>query len=163
MLSPFGTQLDELFMRKALQQARLACKHDEVPVGAVVVNKDGVIIGRGYNKVERTNSQSAHAEMVALKRAGARLGDWRLLDCWLYVTLEPCAMCYHAAVLSRCAGIIFGATSPLFGYQGVDKQSPFQLYKENVIVMRAGLCASESEQLLKSFFRAKRLKKKEES
>lgn len=162
MASFFGAYLDELFMRKALQQARMAFKHDEVPVGAVVVNKDGVIIGRGYNKVERTNSQSAHAEVIALKKAGACLGDWRLLDCWLYVTLEPCAMCYHAASLSRCAGIVFATPSPLFGYQGVDKQVPFQLYKENVIIMEPGLCTEESKKLLKSFFRAKRIKKKEE-
>ena len=162
MASPFGKDLDETFMRKALVQAWYAFKRDEVPVGAVVVDSHGVIIGRGYNQVERFHTQAAHAEMIALKKAGAFLGDWRLLGCWLYVTLEPCAMCYYAAVLSRCAGIIFGASSPLFGYQGVDNEGPLQLYKENVIVMQSDICAQESERLLKSFFRVKRTKKRDE-
>lgn len=163
MKSPFGSIQDKIFMHKALKQAEHAFSNDEVPVGAVIVNSQGKIIGRGYNQVERRHTQLAHAELIALHQATKKLDDWRLLECWLYVTLEPCAMCMAAIRLSRCAGVVYGADSPQFGYQLVDKGSTFKLYKENVVEVVAGVCAEESGQVLRSFFKVQRAKKKEES
>ena len=163
MSSSFGPEKDHYFMAQALKQAGLALKYAEVPVGAVVVSPEGRIIGRGYNQTERRASQSFHAEMVAITKAGRALGDWRLNGCWIYVTLEPCAMCMNLIRLSRCAGVIYGASSPLFGYQCVDKGSPFSVYNEDVIKIVAGVSQEEAAALLKGFFRLRRIKKKEES
>lgn len=163
MKSPFGSVQDHFFMGKALQQAQRAFKNDEVPVGAIIVNSHGAIIGRGYNQVEKKHSQLAHAELIALQKASKKLDDWRLIGCWIYVTLEPCTMCMAAIRLSRCAGVVYGANSPQFGYQLVDKGSPFKLYKENVVEIVKGVGAHQSAKLLKGFFRVKRTKKKEES
>jgi tRNA(adenine34) deaminase len=161
MLSPFGQDKDRFFMTKAFRQAELALKYDEVPVGAVVVSPEGHIIGRGYNQTEKKSSQAFHAEMLAITKAGISLHDWRLCDCWVYVTLEPCAMCMNLIRLSRCAGVVYGATSPLFGYQVVDKDSCFPVYKENVVkIIQADLYIDKSAALLKSFFRVRRLKRK---
>ena len=121
MKSQFGSTQDQLFMNDALKQAGRAFKKGEVPVGAIVVDSRGVVIGRGYNLVERRHSQLAHAELIALQKAAKKLGDWRLLGCWIYVTLEPCVMCMAAIRLSRCEGVVYGADSPQFGYQLVDK------------------------------------------
>jgi len=160
--SPFGLERDIFFMKHALRQARLAYAHNEVPVGALVVDAQGVILGRGYNQTERRSCQAFHAEMCAIAKAGKKLGDWRLNGCWVYVSLEPCAMCMHLIQLSRCAGVVFGATSPLFGYQVIDKASNFSVYNEDVINVVAGVCEQEAAALLKCFFKGKRLKKKEE-
>jgi tRNA(adenine34) deaminase len=163
MFSPYGQDKDQFFMAQALKQARLALKYNEVPVGAVIVSPEGEIIGRGYNQTEKRSSQAFHAEMLAVASAGRHIGDWRLCDCWIYVTLEPCSMCMSLIRLSRCAGLVYGAASPLFGYQVVDKDGSFSVYKENVVESVAGLYAEESAALLKGFFRARRIKKKEES
>jgi tRNA(adenine34) deaminase len=160
--SPFGLEQDIFFMKQALKQARLACNHGEVPVGALVVDEQGAILGRGYNQTEKKSCQAFHAEVCAIAKAGKRLGDWRLNGCWVYVTLEPCAMCMHLIRLSRCAGVVYGATSPLFGYQVVDKDGKFSVYNEDVIKVVAGVCQQESATLLKCFFKGRRLKKKEE-
>ncbi len=149
---------DHLFyMKKALQQAHKAFAANEVPIGAIIVDKQGNIIGRGYNKVEKLNSQSAHAEVLAINNAGKKLEDWRLLGCWMYVTLEPCAMCLHLILLSRMEGIVFGASSPLFGYH-LDKVGTLSIYKNSrlplEVVSRVG--EQESAQLLKQFFKKKR-------
>lgn len=143
-------------MKQALMQAKKAARADEVPVGALVVNKEGAILARGYNKVEKTNTQLAHAEMRALATAGRKQGDWRLDDCWLYVTLEPCAMCMGLAVLSRCAGIVYAAPSPLFGYRLVDNEQASSLYKKDTIRVVSGVSEQESTDMLKAFFRLKR-------
>lgn len=163
MPSPYGQDKDVFFMGQALKQARLALKYKEVPVGAVVVDSNGEIIGRGYNQTEKRSSQAFHAEALAIAGAGRCLGDWRLSGCWVYVTLEPCSMCMNLVKLSRCAGLVYGTPSPLFGYQVVDKNSCFSVYKENVIEIVAGLYAEESAALLKGFFRVRRIEKKEES
>lgn len=145
-------------MRYALEQARCAWDENEVPIGAVVVNQQGEIIGRGYNQVEQKNSQAAHAEIIALSAAGKAMNGWRLNGCWLFVTLEPCFMCMGLAKLSRLAGVVFGAKSPLFGYQ-LDNDVSFQLYKNGAINIVGGICAEESAYLLKCFFQAKREKR----
>lgn len=103
-------------MKAAISEALKALAKEEVPIGAVIVNKDGHIIARAHNLTEHKHTQAAHAEMLAIEKAGKKIGDWRLEGCWLYVTLEPCAMCYNLAVLSRLDGIVYGAESPLFGY-----------------------------------------------
>lgn len=157
MSTPFGHQKDLFFMQKAYAQARRAFAQDEVPVGAVVVDAQGTIIGRGFNQTEKRSTQLAHAECMAIARAGKKMGDWRLVDCWVYVTLEPCAMCMHLIQLSRCAGVVYGAHSPKFGYQ-LDNRYRFQIYKENVVQIEAGLQAIEAADLLKLFFKHKRRK-----
>src|SRR6201993_2237561 len=99
--------LDEQFMREALRQARKAFTAEEVPVGAVVV-RGGQILGRAYNQVEMLKDATAHAEMLALTQAEAAVGDWRLTDCDLYVTKEPCIMCAGAVVHARVRRVVFG-------------------------------------------------------
>src|SRR5437868_14624783 len=108
---------DEYFMREALRQALKAGKADEVPVGAVIV-RAGKIIARAYNQVELLKDATAHAEMLALTQAEAAVGDWRLTDCDLYVTKEPCAMCAGALVHTRIRRVIFGCADPAAGAAG---------------------------------------------
>ena len=152
--SPFGVDRDTYFMKQALKQAHKAYDADEVPVGAVVVDADGRIIARGYNQVEKRCTQRAHAENIALEKAGKKVGNWRLHGCWLYVTLEPCVMCMEFIRLSRLEGVVFGAHSPLFGYQ-LDKEVSDRLYKRAVSVIE-NICAQESIKLLQRFFKQKR-------
>ena len=104
-------------MREALAEAALTAAHDDVPIGAVVVHA-GRIIGRGHNERERLNDPTAHAEVLALREAAATLGSWRVLDSTLYVTLEPCAMCAGAIVLSRIPRVVYGTTDPKAGAAG---------------------------------------------
>src|SRR5436189_5739432 len=108
---------DEHFMREALRQAAKAYEADEVPVGAVIV-RAGKIIARAYNQVELLKDATAHAEMLALTQAEAAVGDWRLIDCDLYVTKEPCAMCAGALVHTRIRRVIFGCADPVAGAAG---------------------------------------------
>ena len=114
MIDPLG---DETFMHEALRQAQKARAADEVPVGAVVV-RAGKIIARAYNQVEMLKDATAHAEMLALTQAEAAVGDWRLTDCDLYVTKEPCAMCAGALVHVRVHRVIFGCADPRAGAAG---------------------------------------------
>src|ERR687891_2731792 len=108
---------DEHFMREALRQAQKAYEADEVPVGAVVA-REGKIIARAYNQVELLKDATAHAEMLALTQAEAAVSDWRLMDCDLYVTKEPCAMCAGAIVHVRIRRVIFGCPDPRSGAAG---------------------------------------------
>ena len=144
------------FMQQALKMAKKAFDLNEVPVGCVIVHK-GKIVARACNEVERKDTQCAHAELTALQKAGKKLGDWRLLECELYVTLEPCAMCMHAILLHRLAAVIYGAPSPVFGYQ-LDKQGFDPLYKYDALRIVSGIMQEESAQLLKQFFTSKRHK-----
>lgn len=153
--SSFGLKQDQLYMQRALTQARKAYDNNEVPVGAIVVSGDGDIVGQGYNCVERYKTQCAHAEVRAIQQATRRLGDWRLDGHWLYVTLEPCAMCIGLIALSRIEGVVFGAASPLFGYR-LDRGSEVPLYKKDTIKIVEGVCADSSAEVLKHFFKQKR-------
>lgn len=151
------TKLDHIsFMKKALSQAQKAFTRDEVPVGAVVVDAEGKILARAFNQVETKKTQAAHAEFHALIKAGKKQGDWRLNGCWLYVTLEPCAMCMNFVILSRLAGVVYGASSPIFGYHIVDNQIGSWLYKKDAPVIIGGIKSEESIILLKQFFKNKR-------
>jgi len=108
---------DAYFMGEALRQARRAYRAEEVPVGSVIV-REGVIIARAFNQVETLNDATAHAEMLAITQAESVMGDWRLTDCDLYVTKEPCPMCAGAIVLARLRRVIFGCPDPKAGGAG---------------------------------------------
>jgi len=109
-----GVGDDDRFMALALEEARTAIDHDDVPIGAVVVH-EGVVVGKGHNARERDQDPTAHAELIALREAATTLGRWRLTGCALYVTLEPCAMCAGAAVLARLDLVVFAASDPKAG------------------------------------------------
>src|ERR1039457_4516625 len=108
---------DDYFMREALRRAARAMEADEVPIGAVIV-REGRIIARAFNQVETLKDATAHAEMLALTQAENAVGDWRLTDCTLYVTKEPCQMCAGAVVHTRLARVVFGASDPKGGAAG---------------------------------------------
>jgi tRNA(adenine34) deaminase len=149
------TARDERFMREALAFAREAGAAGEVPVGAVVVCGDE-IVGRGYNRPITSHDPTAHAEIVALRDAANRLGNYRLPDCELFVTLEPCAMCTGAMFHARIARVVFGASDPKTGVAG----SVLDLYAEPRLNHHAkivgGVLAAECSELLSSFFAARR-------
>jgi tRNA(adenine34) deaminase len=153
--------IHQFFMKKALAQAYCAFERDEVPVGAIIVDAHGRVIARASNNVEKGNSQTEHAELRALAKAGKKIGDWRLEGCWLYVTLEPCGMCMNALILARVAGIVFGASSPLFGYQKIDKGDASWVYKKDALVIIGGTYKEKSIELLQKFFKKKRKKRSE--
>ena len=142
-------------MREAVQEARAAVAHDDVPIGAVVV-LDGSIIGRGHNERELREDPTAHAEVLALREAAAALGSWRVLDATLYVTLEPCTMCAGAIVLSRVPRVVYGCTDPKAGAAGsvLDVLAEPRLNHRPEVV--GGVMGEECAELLRSFFRARR-------
>lgn len=145
------------FMYAALQEAEKAFEEDEVPVGVVVVHNNK-IIGRGYNQVERLKDATAHAEMIALTAASNHLGNWRLNECDIYVTLEPCIMCTGALLASRIRGLYFGANDPKFGACGSIYNLAEESKTNHSIIVYSGILAEESENLLKTFFEKKRIK-----
>ena len=147
--------LDEHFMRLALREAERALEHDDVPVGAVVVD-DGEVAALGHNERELRQDPTAHAEVLAIREASRALGRWRLLGCVLYVTLEPCAMCAGAIVLARLPRVVYGAGDPKAGAAG----SVLDVLGEPSLNHRphvdAGLFAAESAALLRNFFGERR-------
>src|SRR5438067_1337953 len=152
MIEPPG---DEYFMREALRQALKAGKADEVPVGAVIV-RARKIIARAYNQVELLKDATAHAEMLALTQAEAAVGDWRLTDCDLYVTKEPCAMCAGALVHTRVRRVIFGCTDPSAGAAGSVMnllQMPAFNHRCDVA---SGVLEDQCAIILQDFFRKRR-------
>ncbi len=148
----------EKFMYEALREAERAFARDETPIGAVVVHQ-GRIIGRGHNQTIALSDPTAHAEMIALTSASETLGDWRLVDCDLYCTIEPCVMCAGASVLARVRKIYFGATEPKFGGCGSLFQVPQDTRLNHQCEIEGGLLAHESAELLQEFFRLLRQKK----
>src|SRR5262252_862988 len=146
---------DEQGIRAALREAERALERDEVPVGCVIVH-DGMIVGRGHNQVESLQDATAHAEVLAIGAASNALGSWRLADCTLYVTLEPCAMCAGAIVLARLGRLVFGARDPKAGACGsvLDVVREPKLNHHPEIV--EGVKAEECGALLKEFFARKR-------
>lgn len=146
---------DADFMRRALELASEAAGVGEVPVGAVVV-RDGEIIGQGYNAPVSSSDPSAHAEIVALRDAARRVGNYRLPGSVLYVTLEPCTMCIGAIVHARVERLVFAAREPRAGVvcsQGSDLDRPFYNHR---VRWEEGLLAAESAALLQEFFRRRR-------
>jgi tRNA(adenine34) deaminase len=146
---------DEYFMRESLRQARRALAADEVPIGAVVV-REGEIISRAWNQVEMLKDATAHAEMLAITQAEAAVGDWRLNECDLYVTKEPCPMCAGAIVHARLRRVIFGCPDPKGGGAGglVNLLQMPELNHRCLIT--SGILADECAVLIKDFFRARR-------
>lgn len=143
------------FMSEALKEASKAFDQNEVPVGAVIVFENK-IIGRGYNQVEKLKDATAHAEMIAITAAESHMDDWRLKDCEMYVTLEPCLMCTGAIISSRIKRIYFGCFDPKFGACG-SVYNPAQEGKPNhKVKIYSGLLSHECELLVKEFFRKKR-------
>jgi len=142
---------DAAFMGEALAEAAVAGQIGEVPIGAVVVY-DGRVLARGYNRRETDRDPTAHAEIVALRRAARHLGGWRLLGCTLYVTLEPCAMCAGAMVQARVPRLVYGAPDPLAGAVG----SVVDLLRgprwPHTVEVTAGVCAEECAEILRRFF-----------
>ena len=143
------------FMREALHAAEQAAGQGEVPVGAVVV-KDGEIVATGFNLRESIQDPTAHAELLAIRRAAAALGSWRLDGCTVYVTLEPCAMCAGAMVLARIEGCVYGCRDPKGGFMGSlgDLASDPRLNHRFPVV--EGVLEQECAEVLRSFFRALR-------
>jgi len=146
---------DTTFMREALRFAEKASKAEEVPVGAVVVRADK-IIARAYNQVEMLKDATAHAEMLALTQAEAAVGDWRLLDCDLYVTKEPCPMCAGAIVHTRIRRVIFGCADVRAGAAGTVMNLLQNPALNHTCEITSGVLESECAQLLQSFFKIKR-------
>lgn len=148
-------QQDQLFMQQALQLAQQAAIAGEVPVGAIVV-KDGVIIGRGGNAPIDSHDPTAHAEINAIRQAAQQLGNYRLVGCTLYVTLEPCAMCAGAIQHSRIARLVYGASDPKTGACGsvIDLMAEAKLNHHTAVT--GGVLASECGHMLSTFFKARR-------
>ena len=146
---------DAYFMGEALRQARKAYRADEVPVGAVIA-REGVIIARAFNQVETLKDATAHAEMLAITQAESVMGDWRLTDCDLYVTKEPCPMCAGAIVLARLRRVIFGCPDPKGGGAG----GLFNILQNPALNHRceltAGVKLEECRGILREFFLGKR-------
>lgn len=153
---------DEVFMREALSLAREAERLGEVPVGAVVV-RDGLVIGRGFNHPIASHDPTAHAEVMALRDAARHSGNYRLPDCSLYVTLEPCVMCAGAIFHARIARIVYGASEPKTGAAGsaIDLFGQDHLNHHAVIV--GGVLAEECSNLVSVFFARKRGRKSSEA
>ena len=146
---------DTVFMREALVLARRAWDLGEVPVGAVVV-KDGEIIGRGFNQPISSSDPTTHAEIVALRDAAAKLKNYRLVDCELYVTLEPCMMCVGAMLHARLTRVVFGAADPKTGVCGSVIDLPAEEKLNHHATFEGGVLAEECGEMLRTFFREKR-------
>lgn len=140
------------YMKRAYDLALQAFDAGEIPVGAVMVAPDGQIIGLGYNRTEIEQCQYAHAELFAVKSACAFRHDWRLEGCTLYVTLQPCMMCYGLLALSRVERIVYGAESPLYGFQ-IDTESGHGVYTKHTKFISSGVMKDEIEFLLRNFFK----------
>ena len=151
---------DEYFMGEAIKEAMKAHKMEEVPVGAVIVS-EGQIIGRGYNQVETLKDATAHAEMLALTAAQESVGDWRLSECDLFVTKEPCPMCAGGIVHCRIRALVYGCSSPKDGAAGGGfinlLEQPTLNHRTEI---RSGVLADQSAQILRDFFRVARIKSK---
>jgi len=156
-----ASDLDQSFMGEALRQAEKAFKAEEVPIGAVVV-RAGKIIAKAYNQVELLKDATAHAEMLAITQAEAAVGDWRLNDCDLYVTKEPCPMCAGALVHVRIQRVIFGCPDPRGGGAGGILNLLQMPSLNHRCEITGGVRGEECAKLLQSFFRARRIGNGEE-
>ena len=146
------TDDDVRYMRAALAEARQAADEGEIPIGAVVVDSDGRIVGRGHNLTERLTDVTAHAEMQAITAAAATIGGKYLQDCTLYVTVEPCLMCAGAIAWAQVGRIVIGCDDPKRGYTSVCAREPFH---PRATVTR-GVLADDCRSLMQSFFRSRR-------
>jgi tRNA(adenine34) deaminase len=146
---------DELWMEEAIREARKALAAGEVPVGAVVVLEQ-TVVGRGYNRNLSDSDPAGHAEVLALRDAGRRIGNHRLLNCELYATIEPCAMCAGALVHARVRRLVYGADDPKAGAVGSVMQVVNHPQANHRMVVRTGVLAARCSELLQEFFRSRR-------
>ena len=150
---------DEKFMKEAIKQAKKAEAIGDVPIGCVIVH-DGKIIARGYNKRNRDKTVLAHAELLAMKKACKKLGDWRLEDCTMYITLEPCQMCAGAIVQARIPKVVIGCMNPKAGCAGsILNLLDMKQFNHQVEVTR-GIMETECSAMMSGFFAELRAKKK---
>lgn len=157
----FTTEEKMSYMKEAIKEAEKAQAKDEVPIGAVVV-RDGKIIGRGHNQRETTQQAAAHAEMIAIEEANRHLGNWRLEDCHLFVTLEPCPMCSGAIVLSRIKQVYYGPGDLKAGAAGTLMNILEDNRLNHQVVVERGVMEETCRGLLTTFFRQLRERKKAE-
>lgn len=157
MSQEFTQEELEYFMRQALSEAEISLEKEEIPIGCVIV-KDGEIIGRGHNAREELNQAIMHAEIMAISQANQTVGNWRLLDTTLFVTIEPCVMCSGAIGLARIPSVIYGAPNQKFGAGG----SLYNILQDERLNHRvevtSGLLAEECADIMQTFFRARRQK-----
>jgi len=146
------------WMKFALKEAEKALKMDEVPIGSVIV-KDNKIIGRGYNQVESLVDSTAHAEIIAITSAANYLGDWRLNDCSIYITKEPCLMCYGAILNSRIVNVIYGFSDSDKGFR-VRLNKELILYRTHLKNIEGNVLHLDCKMLVEDFFKSKRKKNK---
>jgi tRNA(adenine34) deaminase len=151
---------DRGFMQEALLEAAVAERQGEVPIGAVVV-RAGLILGRGHNMRESHNDPTAHAEMIAIRQAAHSLGSWRLLDCTLYVTLEPCVMCMGAIILARIPRLVFACRDPRAGAVGSIYDFSRDPRFNHRVTVDEGVLGPECSALLSRFFQDLRVRRKE--
>jgi tRNA(adenine34) deaminase len=147
--------MHDVFMREALAFARASAQAGEVPVGAVVV-RDGQVIGRGRNQPITSHDPTAHAEVMALRDAAAHVGNYRLSDSTLYVTLEPCLMCVGAVMHARVATVVYGATEPKAGAMESTQRAHEHPALNHRITVVSGVLAAECRELLQTFFQQRR-------
>lgn len=149
---------DERFMREAIRQARKAYALDEVPIGCVIVY-EGKMIARGYNRRNTDKNTLAHAELIAIRRASRKLGDWRLEGCTMYITLEPCQMCAGAIVQARVSRVVVGSMNPKAGCAGSVLNLLQMAQFNHQVELTTGVLEEECSTMLSGFFRELRQKK----
>lgn len=149
----------QYYMKLALHQAKLAANKDEVPIGCIIVDKDGIVIAKAYNWREHNQLSTAHAEVRAIEKACKKLGTWRLEDCTLYVTVEPCAMCSGTIIQSRIKHVVYGTPD----HKGGCVDSCLQMFTipgfNHYPTWSSGVLQEECSQMMKDFFKAKRNQK----
>lgn len=155
-MPPILSEQDSAFMRMAIALAEDAGRCGEVPVGALIVGPDGQVIGRGFNQPILRHDPTSHAEVMALRDAATRLGNYRLPGCTLYVTLEPCAMCAGAIMHARIGRVVFGARDPKTGVAGSVIDLFAEIRLNHHAAVEGGILADECGGLLSSFFAARR-------
>lgn len=146
----------KFFMKIAYRQALNAYQNHEVPIGAILVDKEGNVVARGYNQVEKHGTQVDHAEILVLKKAARKIDDWRLDGMTLYVTLQPCMMCLGAIYLSRISKVVYGVVSPKYGFE-IDIKKISGIY-QNLHTTIQNINYIPSQELLQKFFEKKRRK-----
>lgn len=151
----------EHFMKQAIRQAEKAYKLEEVPIGCVIVY-EGKVIARGYNRRNTDKNTLAHAELIAIKKASKKLGDWRLEGCTMYITLEPCQMCAGAIVQARVSRVVIGSMNPKAGCAGSVLNLLQMAQFNHQVEMETGVLEEECSRMLSGFFRELREKKRQE-
>lgn len=156
----YSQEEKEYFMAQALLEAEKSLAKDEIPIGCVIV-KEGQIIGRGHNAREELNQAIMHAEIMAIQEANQAVGNWRLLDCTLFVTIEPCVMCSGAIGLARLPEVVYGAANPKFGAAGSLYNILSDSRLNHRVSLETGVMASQCANIMQNFFRQRRLEKKQ--